>query len=217
MSVLPVRWGSTRPTESPALPSPRLSSWPWRGSSGRSSTCPSPSGPSSPPPWPWRRPRWRSGSRIAGQKPRGSRRPSWRNSKWPPTPRRRQSQQPPPEVYTLALRYRCRWAPCHSMGKHTLPISTTTDPYCPFHLSVCMLLLWATACTTYHKKWKYHWLWWNVSQRIPKNGHRGHVANIKKTKKNNSVFIINLMHKEWLNFTSTSSHIKNLFFPTARI
>ena len=105
-SVLPVSWGNTRTTESPALRSPRRSSWPWRGSSGRSSTCPSPSAPSSPPLWPWRRPRWRSGSKTAAPKPRGSRRPSWKSSRWPPTPRRLRWRPPLPELSTPALRYR---------------------------------------------------------------------------------------------------------------
>ena len=74
-------WGSTKPTASLALPSAPRSSWPWRGSSVRSSTCPSQSGPSSPPPCRCLRPRSRSGSRTDERRPRGFRRPRWRNSK----------------------------------------------------------------------------------------------------------------------------------------
>lgn len=151
MSVQPVSWGNTRPTESPALLLLHPNYWLWRGSSDRNSTCPSQSEQSSPPLWPWRRPRSRSGSRTVGQKRRGSRRLRWRSSRWPLMSRRQQWQLLPPlELCTLALRYHCRWAPCLCMDSRTLPITNTKDPSCLYPHLDYMLLHWDTACTTSH-------------------------------------------------------------------
>ena len=148
-----VPWGSTKPTESHARLSPRCSSWPWRGSSGKSSTSPLPSGRNSPHPWLWQRPKSRSGSRTEGPKLSGSRRQSWKNSRWLQTPRRQQPQQSPPGACTLALPCRCHWAPCRCTGNHTpLTTTSTTDPCCPSHLWACMPPRWATACTTFRKR-----------------------------------------------------------------
>lgn len=47
-----------------------------------------------------------------------------------------------------------------------------------------MLLLWATACTTYHKNGNIT-DFGDMFPRIPKNGHRGRVADILKINLNN--------------------------------
>ena len=83
--LLPVPWGSTKPTESPGPRSPRPSCWPWRGSSARSSTSPSPSAQSSPALSTWQRHKSKYGSRTDGRKPSGSRRRNWKNWKWQPS------------------------------------------------------------------------------------------------------------------------------------
>lgn len=200
MSVQPVSWGNTRPTESPALPSLHPNSWLWSGSSDKSSTCPSQSEQSSPPPWPWRRPRWRFGSRTAAQKLRGSRRPSLRNSRWPLMPRH---QRPLllPERYIPALRYHFRWAPCLCMDSLILPITTTKDPFCLYPRWDYILLRWDTACTTSHKPG-------DVKRSI--NGWRGCVLDILKIKIFLYIIYIYHQHKK-CNFQSTSDHISNLF------
>lgn len=80
--LLPVHCENTRQTESPEPRSRRPSCWPWRESSARSSTFPSPSAQSSRVPSTWQRPRLKSGFRTGEPKPSDCRRQNLRNWKW---------------------------------------------------------------------------------------------------------------------------------------
>lgn len=120
------------------------SSWLWSANSGRSSTCPLLSGPSSPALSAWPRRKLRSGSRTDGPKPSVCRRPRWRNSKWLPNP-----------CCTPASRYRfpsalSRRPPRCSMDNQDSSPSTDT-------CSPCLRLgytprLWAIICIIFPEK-----------------------------------------------------------------
>lgn len=97
-------YANTRITENPELRSRALNCCPWRESSARNSTCPSPREPSFPAPSASQRHKWRFGFRTAGQRPRDCRRPSWRNSSWQPSRCCRPSPSPSPWAHPWAHR-----------------------------------------------------------------------------------------------------------------
>ena len=134
--LLPVHCENTRRTESPGPPSPRPSCWPWRGSSARSSTFPSPSAQSSPVPWTWRRPRSRSGFRTGEPKPSGCRRQNLKNWKWQ---RSRCCLQPSGFPFPSV-----RTSPGPTQGR-----TRSRGTRCPFPPWDCTPLTSDTVCTTW--------------------------------------------------------------------